>query len=57
MLAQSVQSRDEKNQMPLALGEDCDPPFIEFKGMRCCYDDGFSLHVNVKILAHQRDNL
>lgn len=57
LLAKSVQNRDEKNQMPLALGKDCNQPFIEFKGMRCSYDDGFSLHANVKILAHQRDGL
>ena len=57
MLAQSAQNRDEKNQLPLALGKNCDPPFNEFKGTRCSYDDGFSLHANVKILAHQRDGL
>jgi len=26
MLAESVQNRDEKNQMPRALGKDCDLP-------------------------------
>ena len=57
MHAQSVQNRDEKNQLPIPLGKVCDPPFQEFKGKRCCYDDGFSLHANVKILSHQRDGL
>jgi len=50
--AQSVQNRDEKFQLPLKIGKVCDPPFREFVGKRCSYDDGFSLHANVKILAH-----
>ncbi|MBC7427635.1 MAG: transposase [Bacteriovorax sp.] len=55
--AHSVQNRDEKNQLPIPIGKNCDSPYQEFKGMRCCYDDGFSLHANVKILAHERDGL
>ena len=55
--SKSVQNRDEKFQLPLKIGKVYDPPFQEFKGKRCGYDDGFSLHANVKILAHQRDGL
>jgi len=55
--AQSVQNRDEKFQLPLKIGKVWDPPFREFSGTRCSYDDGFSLHANVKILAHQRAEL
>lgn len=55
--AQSVQNRDEKFQLPLKIGKVWDPPFQEFIGSRCSYDDGFSLHANVKILAHQRAEL
>ncbi|MBC7539710.1 MAG: transposase zinc-binding domain-containing protein [Bacteriovorax sp.] len=55
--AQSVQNRDEKFQLPIPLGKFCDPPFREFKGWRCCYNDGFSLHANVKILGNQREGL
>lgn len=55
--AQSVQNRDENFQLPLKIGKVWDPPFREFVGKRCSYDDGFSLHANVKILAHQRAEL
>lgn len=55
--AQSVQNRDEKFQLPLKIGKVWEPPFQEFIGTRCSYDDGFSLHANVKILAHQRAEL
>ncbi len=55
--AQSVQNRDEKFQLPLKIGKIWDPPFREFVGKRCSYDDGFSLHASVKILAHQRAEL
>lgn len=51
--AQSVQNRDEKFQLPLKIGKIWDPPFKEFVGTRCSYQDGFSLHANVKILAYQ----
>ena len=44
-------------QLPLKIGKVWDPPFREFVGKRCSYDDGFSLHANVKILAHQRAEL
>ncbi len=54
---QSVQNRDEKNRFPLQIGKFCDPPFEEFKGTRCYYDDGFSLHARVKIYANQRTGL
>ena len=57
MHAQSVQNRDEKNQLPIAIGKVCDPPYQEFKGNRCSYDDGFNLHANVKILSQNRDGL
>ena len=55
--AQSVQNRDEAFKPPLKIGKVCDPPFEEFKGTRCCYKDGFSLHANVKILGHLRSGL
>jgi hypothetical protein len=55
--AQSVQNRDEKFQPPKKVGKYCDPPFEEFKGTRCCYNDGFSLHANVKILKDHRSAL
>jgi hypothetical protein len=54
---QSVQNRDEKFQPPVKIGKVCDPPFEEFKGTRCCYNDGFSLHANVKVLGHLRSGL
>jgi len=57
MASQSVQNRDENFQLPIPIGKVCDPPFEEFNGTRCCYDDGFSFHANVKILAHQREAL
>ena len=38
--AQSVQNRDENFQLPLKIGKVWDPPFREFVGMRCSYDDG-----------------
>ena len=55
--AQSVQNRDEFFKLPLQIGRLYDPPFEEFKGTRCFYDDGFSLHAKVKIYAHQRTGL
>ena len=55
--AQSVQNRDENFKLPIKIGKVSDPPFIEFKGTRCSYNDGFSLHANVKIFAHQRAEL
>lgn len=55
--AQSVQNRDENFLPPKKIGKVCDPPFSEFKGMRCCYNDGFSLHADVKILGHLRSGL
>jgi hypothetical protein len=55
--AQSVRNRDENFRLPMQIGKSCDPPFQEFKGTRCCYDDGFSLHAKVKILGHQREAL
>lgn len=57
MIGNSVQNRDEKFQLPIPVGKLWDPPFEEFKGLRCCYADGFSLHANVKIKAHKRDSL
>jgi hypothetical protein len=57
MQAMSVQNRDENFRPPIPIGKIYDPLFQEFKGSRCCYDDGFSLHANVKILGHQRDGL
>ena len=42
---------------PIKVGKNCDPPFEEFKGIRCGYLDGFSLHANVKILKQQRTAL
>ena len=54
---QSVQNRDEMFKIPLKIGKVWDPPFLEFKGTRCCYNDGFSLHANVKILSHLRSGL
>ena len=53
--AQSVKNRDENFRLPLQIGKVCDPPFQEFNGTRCHYDDGFSLHARVKILAHQHE--
>lgn len=53
----SVQNRDEKFQLPLKIGKVCDPSFKDFVGKRCCYDDGFSLHANVKIFANPRVGL
>jgi hypothetical protein len=55
--SQSVQNRDEHFKLPIKIGKVSDPPFIEFKGTRCSYLDGFSLHANVKILSHQRSEL
>jgi Putative transposase/Transposase zinc-binding domain len=55
--AQSVQNRDENFKLPLKIGKVWDPPFEDFKGTRCCYKDGFSLHANVKILGHLRSGL
>lgn len=53
----SVQNRDDKFQLPLKIGKVGDLPFREFIGKRCFYEDGFSLHANVKIPANQRDAL
>jgi hypothetical protein len=53
----SVQNRDENFRAPIQVGKSCDPPFQEFKGTRCCYDNGFSLHAKVKILGSLRDSL
>jgi hypothetical protein len=55
--APSIQNRDENFQLPLKIGKHSDPPFQDFKGIRCAFEDGFSLHANVKILAHQRAEL
>jgi hypothetical protein len=55
--AMSVQNRDENFNLPIPIGKVCDPPFQEFRGDRCHYDDGFSLHAKVKILANQREAL
>jgi hypothetical protein len=52
--AQSVQNRDENFKQPIKIGKVCDPPFQDFKGTRCCYNDGFSLHANVKVFGHLR---
>ena len=54
---QSAQNRDEMFNAPLKIGKVWDPPFLEFKGTRCCYNDGFSLHANVKILKDNRSAL
>ena len=43
--SQSVQNKDENFLAPVKIGKYCDPPFEEFKGTRCGYIDGFSLHV------------
>ena len=55
--SQSVQNRDENFLQPLKIGKYCDPPFLEFRGTRCCYNDGFSLHANIKILKENRSAL
>ena len=55
--AMSIQNRDEKFRRPIPIGKMFDSDFQEFRGKRCSYDDGFSLHANVKILGHQRDGL
>ena len=55
--AQSVQNRDEVFKSPRKIGKVWDPPFEDFRGTRCCYNDGFSLHANVKILGHLRSGL
>ena len=43
--AQSVQNRDEVFKSPRKIGKVWDPPFEEFRGTRCCYNDGFSLEL------------
>ena len=55
--SQSVQNKDENFLAPVKIGKYCDPPFEEFKGTRCGYIDGFSLHANVKILKQHRSAL
>ncbi len=55
--SESVQNKVDGHQRPEAIGKDCDPPYREFKIKRCAYDNGFSLHANVKILGHQRSSL
>lgn len=57
LIEKSVLSRDENFKLPLKIGKVGDPPFKEFIGKRCFYEDGFSLHANVKIPANQRDAL
>jgi hypothetical protein len=57
MQAMSVQNRDENFEKPKQLGKIYDSTFTEYKGNRCCYDDGFSLHANVKIPGHLRPAL
>lgn len=41
----------------MKIGKASNPLFKEFTGKRCFYEDGFSLHANVKIPANQRDAL
>jgi hypothetical protein len=55
--SQSVQNKDENFFAPVKIGKYCDPPIEEFKGTRCGYLDGFSLHANVKILKQHRSAL
>jgi hypothetical protein len=55
--AQSVQNRDENFLPPTQIGKISNPPFQEFTQYRSAYDDGFSLHANVKILGNQKDAL
>jgi hypothetical protein len=57
LASNSIQNQDEKFQKPKKIGKVFDPPFKEFTGTRCFYDDGFSLHANVKILGHLRSAL
>jgi hypothetical protein len=55
--AQILQNRDENFQLPLKIGKIWDPLFREFIGKRWSYNDGFSLHAKINILAHQRAEL
>mgnify|MGYP003966953893 FL=1 len=55
--ALSTQNLLDGFKRPIKIGKYCDPPYEEFKGKRCAYDRGFSLHANVKILASHRSAL
>lgn len=55
--AQSVQNRDEFFKLPVPIGKVQETPFQEFKGYRCHYEDGFSLHAKIKIKAENREGL
>lgn len=50
---------EEKNgfQRPTEVGKVYDPPFETFKGPKCAYLDGFSLHANSRIPGHARGAL
>lgn len=55
--SESIQNRVEGYQRPKAIGKFGDAPFQEFKGRRCSYDSGFSLHERVKSLARNKEAL
>ena len=54
---ESIHNRVDKFQKPKQIGKLGDVPFNEFKGKKCAYNEGFSLHANVKILKNQRSSL
>jgi hypothetical protein len=53
----SVQNLVNQSERPKKIGKYCNPPFEEFRGNRCVYLDGFSLHANVKIPKENRSGL
>ena len=55
--SESVQNKVDMYQKPRAIGKWGNAPFIEHTGRKYAYVDGFSLHANVKILAHRRSAL
>jgi hypothetical protein len=55
--SESIQNRVDGYNKPTQIGKWCDPPFEEFKGRRCAYLEGFSLHANVKIPSGNRSSL
>ncbi|OUR97364.1 hypothetical protein A9Q84_13650 [Halobacteriovorax marinus] len=55
--SESIQNRVDAFNKPGLIGKLYDAPYEEFEGRKCSYVEGFSLHANVKILAHQRSSL
>jgi hypothetical protein len=55
--SESIQNKVDTFNKPGKIGKLYDVSYEEFKGRKCSYIEGFSLHANVKILSHQRSAL